>query len=1199
MNVKERAKVFEQQPISPLASKSTLAQRSEHLSPSHLPSLYISEDTRGGVNPLSSYNNGQAVKIVQLGADALENLSFAQLEDIPPLLPRRPSSPGRQGDGELIVLDADECSESSASKDAAHLLPPPLPRRIQSSDAKLPSSDGKRPLPVPNKSEALLHKFKALSLVKEPYRTIPGLLRSNTTNNPVSNGDDRTPIIMIDNDADQNEDVSAAKDLICDRETHSELTNGTKDAQDNSEQQAVVSKNFFDDVQKLIKRPPPKPPKPDANTWKISQTMDSLLVDAKNNLDQVAQITKPVVAGAGRGLEWTRVGAKNALDNSAVTKVFLKTKDDLADAAAKVTGTDGQCSKCQELSNDLDQIHPKSDGSKKNFEWATPLSRIIYHANWCRICRLLLKMLCEPANDPLLHPGVAPYVQPEIKGATMKKWTEAGWEYTDSHWPFGHGEKRHDGATYVLGPGGQAIKVILTRTLPVIMTYGSLAANPNQRTQRSLQQAKDRARTATHRQQLADARARNRHPLSCVIKITTNAPGESDSPGLMTVELLGYGRKLGAGLQVLSQFRLRAVSSASINEPDDPNSLQLERSLGPFSYGRLLDAKWIDPSIGRLWLRECESRHGRECNEHGWAITMEKPKFLRVVDVQDYCIKSVTDSTNLRYIALSYVWGRAKMIKLLYSNMESLMRKNGLLEVVHALPQTITDAIEVVKGMGERYLWTDALCILQENTKEALEQISYMDRVYSGAICTIVAAQGATANSGIEGIRQHYVPQVGQPASQQRNLQQNQVGLKGDMSLIAPLAAQDHKLDDSVWNIRAWTFQERLLSRRLIVFTHGQMIFHCRRMICREDMSVADSGVPYQPLQWLSLKPQHMGVDTGSKWIDGSTEITRHGATRLVRSAVFAEYTKAIEEYTHREISYQSDVLNAFAGLLHIFSRFFRCKTLLGLPESLLDIALLWKPTRQLKRRREFPSWSWAGWVGRVTYDEPFTLTRRMDGTFVAYANDAYGQEGVRPLVRWHVRDANSRRVVPLNASGLGFPFQGATLPNEWEKGPCYFDSKGNRGPLPVSPVPNNGPWSRLNESESRHLIFWTSSSVKFRFGEPIHQKSDQRRTVHGQPPPLRYRLIDAESQNVGTVLLDGADQHLLDVGRHEFIQIAEAQYFGLDDEPRDVQDCPLYLVMLVFWDEGFETAYRLGLGRVRKASWVRAKPMLKLVCLA
>ena len=177
---------------------------------------------------------------------------------------------------------------------------------------------------------------------------------------------------------------------------------------------------------------------------------------------------------------------------------------------------------CQGLSNGIDQIHKQSDGSKKPCEWATPLSGIIYHADWCRICRLLLDSLYKPANDPLLHPGVAPYVQSEIKGATMREWTEDGWEYVDSHWSFGHGDQPSDvGAIYVLGPGGQAIKVILTMTLPAIINYSYLTANLNQRTQRSLREARDRTRNATHRCQLEVARARDRHSLSCVISIAT------------------------------------------------------------------------------------------------------------------------------------------------------------------------------------------------------------------------------------------------------------------------------------------------------------------------------------------------------------------------------------------------------------------------------------------------------------------------------------------------------------------------------------------------------------------------------------------------------------------------------------------------------------------------------------------------------
>lgn len=37
-----------------------------------------------------------------------------------------------------------------------------------------------------------------------------------------------------------------------------------------------------------------------------------------------------------------------------------------------------------------------------------------------------------------------------------------------------------------------------------------------------------------------------------------------------------------------------------------------------------------------------------------------------------------------------------------------------------------------------------------------------------------------------------------------------------------------------------------------------------------------------------------------------------------------------------------------------------------GLPCSILEMALLWGPTQGLQRRFEFPSWSWAGWIGGV-----------------------------------------------------------------------------------------------------------------------------------------------------------------------------------------------------------------------------------------
>ena len=169
----------------------------------------------------------------------------------------------------------------------------------------------------------------------------------------------------------------------------------------------------------------------------------------------------------------------------------------------------------------------------------------------------------------------------------MKEWTQYGWEYTDSNRPFGHGDQTSDvGATYVLRPYGRAIKGMLPMTLLAIINHGYDAANPNQRTQRSEQKATDGIRNATSRRELEVARTRDRHPLSCVIKITTNALRESESYRLLIVE-----QEVGADFQVLSQFRLLAVSQTSTIEAEDPNPPQFKRGLGSFSYGRLLDAR--------------------------------------------------------------------------------------------------------------------------------------------------------------------------------------------------------------------------------------------------------------------------------------------------------------------------------------------------------------------------------------------------------------------------------------------------------------------------------------------------------------------------------------------------------------------------------------------------------------------------------
>ncbi|KAH7078937.1 hypothetical protein BKA63DRAFT_601182 [Paraphoma chrysanthemicola] len=79
------------------------------------------------------------------------------------------------------------------------------------------------------------------------------------------------------------------------------------------------------------------------------------------------------------------------------------------------------------------------------------------------------------------------------------------------------------------------------------------------------------------------------------------------------------------------------------------------------------------------------------------------------------------------------------------------------------------------------------------------------------------------------------------------------------------------------------------------------------------------------------------------------------------------------------QLSYDSDILNAFAGVEHALANCCHWTFTNGMPENILDFALLWIPLTGISRRGpnlssnsseiRYPSWAWAGWVGTVRHN--------------------------------------------------------------------------------------------------------------------------------------------------------------------------------------------------------------------------------------
>lgn len=88
---------------------------------------------------------------------------------------------------------------------------------------------------------------------------------------------------------------------------------------------------------------------------------------------------------------------------------------------------------------------------------------------------------------------------------------------------------------------------------------------------------------------------------------------------------------------------------------------------------------------------------------------------------------------------------------------------------------------------------------------------------------------------------------------------------------------------------------------------------------------------------------------------------------------VHQDYAGSLYEYSSRHLTYNSDIVNAFAGVLGVLSERMRKERepkfdhLYGLPTLVFDWALLWVPNMSARRRFDgWPSWSWCGWIGTI-----------------------------------------------------------------------------------------------------------------------------------------------------------------------------------------------------------------------------------------
>ncbi|KAM0519585.1 hypothetical protein ACHAPE_003764 [Trichoderma viride] len=348
----------------------------------------------------------------------------------------------------------------------------------------------------------------------------------------------------------------------------------------------------------------------------------------------------------------------------------------------------------------------------------------------------------------------------------------------------------------------------------------------------------------------------------------------------------------------------------------------------------------IDVSIIKDWMRVCEEGHSH-CKLLA-PLPSGESKF-RLIDVQE---QRIVDSTHSeRYIALSYVWGLATPAVLTKDTLSRYSLKGGLQAI--QLPQTIADCMQLVQSLGERYLWVDSLCIIQDDDDDKLEQLRTMDTVYRSATLVVVAAAGNDAHAGLCGVG---------------HLKRSEWQRRETLCGLAHITAQPplrETLKGTTWSLRGWTFQEAMLARRILFLTNHQMYWSCKRNNWREDMTWDISG--------------DMGLRSSA---DSFWEAH-------ISQCRTARYCQDVTAFTKRKIREQSDVIWAFMGILKLHASRFPEGFIWGHPLERLDATLLWDGCPGNHQRTaqyplsfnngvqsvEYPSWSWLSTDAAVEFE--------------------------------------------------------------------------------------------------------------------------------------------------------------------------------------------------------------------------------------
>ncbi|KAL5603055.1 hypothetical protein FOBRF1_010588 [Fusarium oxysporum] len=298
-------------------------------------------------------------------------------------------------------------------------------------------------------------------------------------------------------------------------------------------------------------------------------------------------------------------------------------------------------------------------------------------------------------------------------------------------------------------------------------------------------------------------------------------------------------------------------------------------------------------------IHDCINKRGvhQECDV-GWFrqdLKPNPPTRLIDVDTNDPSIvRLIVTAEDLhkdfipKYLTLSYCWGstngHAKTTRATIA-----ARREGI--AVHSLPKTIQDAIQLTRLLKFRYLWIDAICIIQSDLDDV-----YLDdwnieaprigSYYLHSKCLISASAASDSSQGLfvkQNARRYPLRTC---ALAFRNEKQEYICL----SVPRPSPSEDWSAEPL--RSRGWCLQEAVLSPRILHWSKHALIWQCH-------------GTTKSPTYGYDLNTAR-DIRTSQSHISFAQEPDH---------AMAIAWTELISRYSKMHFTYETDRLVAIQGL--------------------------------------------------------------------------------------------------------------------------------------------------------------------------------------------------------------------------------------------------------------------------------------------